>query len=43
MKRKYYLVILFLILAIFLVGCSGGGIVTPATDEASILSGVLFW
>jgi hypothetical protein len=33
MKRKYFLVILFLVLAIFLSGCSGGGIVTPDTDE----------
>ena len=38
MKRKYSLVILFLILAIFLSGCAGGGIVTPATDEAKIKS-----
>ena len=36
MKRKYYFIILFLILAIFLSGCAGGGIVTPATDEAKI-------
>jgi len=33
MKRKYFFVILFLILAIFLSGCSGGGVVTPDTDE----------
>ena len=33
MKRKYYFAILFLVLAIFLSGCSGGGIVTPDTDE----------
>ena len=33
MKKKYYFVILFLVLAIFLSGCSGGGIVTPDTDE----------
>ena len=38
MKRKYYFVVLFLILAMFLVGCSGGGIVTPATDEAKVKS-----
>ncbi|MBU2598471.1 MAG: hypothetical protein KKC53_04750 [Actinobacteria bacterium] len=38
MKKKYYFVILFLVLAIFLTGCSGGGIVTPATDEAKIKS-----
>jgi len=36
MKKKYFFVISFLILAMFLVGCSGGGIVTPATDEAKI-------
>jgi uncharacterized protein YceK len=36
MKRKYFFVILFLILAIFLSGCNG--IVTPATDEAKIKS-----
>ena len=38
MKRKYFLVVLFLILAMFLSGCSGGGIVTPATDEAKVES-----
>ena len=38
MRRKYFLVILFLILAMFLIGCSGGGITTPATDEAKIKS-----
>ncbi len=32
MKRKCFFVILFLILAIFLTGCSGGGIVTPAIE-----------
>jgi len=32
MKKKYYFVILFLVLAIFLSGCSGGGIVTPSTN-----------
>ena len=36
MKRKYFLVVLFLILAIFLSGC--GGVVTPATDEAKVKS-----
>jgi len=36
MKRKYYFVILFLVLAIFLSGCGSSGIVTPATDEAKI-------
>ncbi len=35
MKRKYFLVVLFLILAIFLSGC---GIVTPDIDEAKIKS-----
>lgn len=34
MRRKYFLVILLLILAIFLNGC--GGLVTPDTDEAKI-------
>ncbi|PKP61314.1 hypothetical protein CVT91_03465 [Candidatus Atribacteria bacterium HGW-Atribacteria-1] len=38
MKRKYFFVVLFLILAMFLVGCSGGGIVSPATDEAKVKS-----
>jgi len=38
MKRKCYFVVLFLMLAMFLVGCSGGGIVTPANDEAKIRS-----
>ena len=38
MKRKLFLVVLVLILVIFLVGCSGGGIVTPATDEAKVKS-----
>ncbi len=37
MKNKYFLVVLFLVLAILLSGC-GGGIVTPATDEAKIKS-----
>ena len=36
MKRKYIFVILFLTLAIFLSSCAGGGIVTPANDEAKI-------
>ena len=36
MKRKYLLVILVLILAIFLAGCNG--IITPDTDEAKIKS-----
>jgi len=38
MKRKLFLVGLVLVLVMFLVGCSGGGIVTPATDEAKIKS-----
>ena len=33
MKRKLFLFVLVLILAIFLSGCSGGGIVTPGADE----------
>ena len=37
MKRKYFLVVLFLILAMFLSGCTGG-VVTPATDEAKVKS-----
>ena len=32
MKRKLFLVVLVLILAIFLVGCSGGGIITPSVN-----------
>jgi len=32
MKRKHFFVILFLIFAIFLVGCSGTGIITPSID-----------
>ena len=36
MKRKLFLVVLVLILAIFLSGC--GGIVLPTTDEAKIKS-----
>jgi len=36
MKKIYFLLILFLVFAIFLVGC--GGVVTPATDEAKIKS-----
>jgi len=32
MKRKYYFVILILVLAIFLTGCSGGGTVIPSTN-----------
>ena len=40
MKRKYFLVVLVLVLAIFLSGCSGGGITTPATDEAKVKSAI---
>lgn len=36
MKRKYFSIILVLILAIFLSGCGSSGIVTPATDEAKV-------
>ena len=36
MKKKYFFVILFLILAIFLAGCNG--VVTPTTDEAKVKS-----
>ena len=43
MKRKYFLVVLFLTLAIFLSGCSGGGVVTPANDEAAIRSVIHEW
>ena len=32
MKRKYFLLVLVLILTIFLVGCNGGGTVTPSTN-----------
>lgn len=38
MKNKYYIIVLFLVLAIFLSGCSSGGIVGPATEEAKIKS-----
>ncbi len=38
MKEKYCFIASVLILAIFLSGCAGGGIVTPATDEAKIKS-----
>ena len=40
MKRKGILLLSILILVIFLTGCSTGGIVTPATDEAKV-KGVL--
>ena len=32
MKRKYFLLVLISILTIFLVGCNGGGTVTPSTN-----------
>ena len=32
MKRKYFLLILVLVLAIYLSGCSGGGMITPDTN-----------
>jgi len=38
MKRKYFLLVLFLILAMFLSGCGGVIIVTPATNEAKVRS-----
>jgi len=41
MKRKYFLVVLFLILVMFLVGCSGGIPTTPGTtseDETNVKS-----
>jgi len=38
MKRKNILLLSILILAIFLTGCSTGGVVTPATDEAKVKS-----
>ena len=37
MKRKCTLILTFLIMAIFLSGCTGG-IVTPATDEQKVKS-----
>ena len=38
MKRKYYLVVLFLVLAIFLSGCSGTAPVIPSDDEVNVKS-----
>jgi len=43
MKKKYFLPILVLVLAIFLSGCSGGGGVIPITDEAKIKSVIHEW
>ncbi|GAG55535.1 unnamed protein product [marine sediment metagenome] len=36
MKKKYFLLVLFLILAMFLSGCGGVIIVTPAINEAKV-------
>lgn len=36
MKSKHFLVVLFLILAIFLSGCHRGEVVTPTIDEIKI-------
>ena len=36
MKKNYFLIVLFLVIAVFLSGC--GGVVTPATDEAKVKS-----
>ena len=41
MRKVNSLVVLFLILAIFLSGCSG--VVTPATDEAKVKSVIQDW
>jgi len=38
LKRNYFLLVLVLVLVMFLAGCAGGGIVTPAGDEAAIKS-----
>ena len=38
---KYLFVILPLVLVIFLAGCGGGGLITPATDEAMIKVDIL--
>ena len=35
MKKIYFLIVLFLTLAIFLSGCSGGGIAPPITTNQS--------
>ncbi len=35
MKKKYYFVILFLVLAIFLSGCGSGGTTPPITTNQS--------
>lgn len=36
MKSRYFLVVLFLILAVFLSGCNRGEVVTPTIDEIKI-------
>ena len=36
MKRKLFLLIVVLVLSMFLVGCSGGGMVTPETDTDKV-------
>ena len=38
--KKYFFVVLFLILAIFWSGCSGGGTVIPNTDEVKVKSAI---
>ncbi len=40
MKRKGILLLSIVILAIFLTGCSTGGVVTPGTDEAKVKSAI---
>lgn len=40
MKRKIILLLSIVILAIFLTGCSTGGVVTPGTDEAKVKSAI---
>jgi len=40
MKRKSILLLSIVILAIFLTGCSTGGVVTPGTDEAKVKSAI---
>ena len=40
MKRKGILLLSILIIAIFLTGCSTGGVVTPATDEAKVKNAI---
>ena len=40
MKKKCFLLVLFLIMAVFLSGCSGGGTVIPNTDEVKVKSAI---